>query len=156
MINPMINSKYVILDHICLYTWIWRMSSNQVHYLSIQVMIHYAHARTQTCAQSCCLLHMIIFLPFMLTRYIMGFSKSFFSWQNTSFQWDLPGLYEFARLGNWDYCPWERPGKRTLFCCLFLWNNLPPKFCPAPLLGIFKRSLKTWLFRPAFPELITS
>ena len=32
-----------------------------------------------------------------------------------------------------------------------LWNSLPSEICMAPLLGIFKGQLKTWLFRQAFP-----
>ena len=30
-------------------------------------------------------------------------------------------------------------------------NNLPPEIRTAPLLGIFKKQLKTWMFRQAFP-----
>ena len=36
-----------------------------------------------------------------------------------------------------------------------LWNNLPPEMPVAPLLGIFKNQLKTWMFRQAFPSAIT-
>ena len=32
-----------------------------------------------------------------------------------------------------------------------LWNNLPPDIRAAPSLGIFKKQLKTWMFRQAFP-----
>ena len=33
-----------------------------------------------------------------------------------------------------------------------LWNSLLPDVRLAPSLGIFKKLLKTWLFRLAFPE----
>ena len=36
-----------------------------------------------------------------------------------------------------------------------LWNNLPPAICAAPTLGTFKRQLKTWLFRQAFPPAVS-
>ena len=36
-----------------------------------------------------------------------------------------------------------------------LWNSLPPEICLAPLLGVFKNQLKTWIFRQAFSPVNT-
>ena len=36
-----------------------------------------------------------------------------------------------------------------------LWNNLPPAICAAPILGIFKTQLNTWLYIQAFPPVNT-
>ena len=48
---------------------------------------------------------------------------------------------------------WKEKTRNRAFSAVAprLWNNLPPDIRAAPSLGIFKKQLKTWMFRQAFP-----